>query len=106
MSEPKRGRDPSVEYQVEQNVERIRELAQGLGYEPVETLEALRLTPEQTERLMPSRSAEASGIRYYQAARTDGELAKAILRAGASRYVAADVFSPGLSGGRASHDDF
>jgi hypothetical protein len=106
MNEKKFSGDPHREYQIEQNKEKIRELVTRIGYEEVSSMEELGLSPEQTSRLMVDRFPDRGGRAFYQAQREDGELAKAILQARQDRYVAADVFSPGLAGGRASNDDF
>ena len=106
MDKPRFERDPHSQHLIEQNKARLKELATAMGYSEVNSLEKLGLSADQTENLMVNRLPDDSGRAFYSAQRSDGTMAKAVLQARHDRYVAADVFSPGLSGGKASSDDW
>ena len=101
MSEIQRPREQIIS----DNEQHIREEMARVGYASVASLEELGLTPEQIQQLRHVNLKEPC-MGYFQTGRPDGTRAQAVTQAQPNRYVAANVFSPGLVGGRAANNDF
>ncbi len=89
--------------QIESNAETARELIMGLGYTPA-TLEELGLSASELQKILYAKPEDGAAL--FKASRDDGTEAKAIIRSRPDRYIAADVFSPALSGGHGANHDF
>jgi len=95
----------AAEQILRENREKIEGLMRGLGYNKVQVLEQLGLTPDQIAQITQVH-VESENTGFFQASRKDGTNASALVEVNPNRYVAAEVFSAGLEGGHANNNDY